>query len=220
MPQDRRLQNRRARLGRREIELRAEGFRFVAGADEAGAGPLAGPLVGAAVVLPAGARLPGVFDSKQLSAAQREHWASEIRAQAIAYCVIEVSSKQVDTIGPYRAALLAMTQAVNALDPPADYLLIDARRLPHLRIPQEPVVKGDSRHLAIAAASILAKTYRDARMVELEAQYPGYGFAQHKGYGTEAHVEALHRLGPCPEHRVRYAPVRAAMGDAQARLLF
>lgn len=220
MPDDRRLQNRRARLGRRESELRAEGFRFVAGADEAGAGPLAGPLVGAAVVLPARAQLPGVFDSKQLTPAQRDHWAVAIRQQAIGYSVIEVPSTEVDAIGPYRAALLAMTRAVQALDPAADYLLVDARRLPHLGIPQEPVVKGDTRHLAIAAASILAKTYRDARMIDLDSLYPGYGFAQHKGYGTQAHLEALQQLGPCPEHRLRYAPVRAALGQPQARLLF
>lgn len=204
--------SRREALRRYERSLRAAGYRFIAGTDEVGCGPLAGPLVAAAVILPAGARLPGVDDSKKMTPAQRTTWAARIRDCAIAFSVQELSSTVVDEIGPYDASLRAMTLAVLALDPAADYLLIDARRLPSIKIPQEPVVHGDGHHLCIAAASVLAKVHRDAYMDELDARYPGYGFASHKGYATPEHAEALARLGPCPEHRRRYAPVREALG--------
>lgn len=192
--------------------MRAQGFQRVAGVDEAGVGPLAGPLVAAAVILPAGARLPGVDDSKKLTAREREGWGARVREQAVAWAVAEVTAAEVDRIGPYQASLLAMTRAVEALDPPADYLLVDARRLPHIRIPQAPLIRGDSRRLSIAAASILAKVHRDALMDELDRRYPGYEFSRHKGYGTAVHIAALARLGPCPEHRRRYGPVREALG--------
>ena len=204
--------DRREALRRPERALRAKGFERVAGVDEAGAGPLAGPLVAAAVVLPPGARLPGVDDSKKLTALQREEWAAVIQKRAIAWAVAIVPVGDVDRLGPYKASLLAMTRAVQALDPPADYLLVDARRLPHVRIPQEPIVHGDARRLSIAAASVLAKAHRDAVMNELDRLHPGYGFARHKGYGTPEHLAALARLGPCPQHRRRYAPVREALG--------
>ncbi len=184
----------------------------VAGTDEVGVGPLAGPLVAAAVILPPGARLPGVDDSKKLTPLQRERWAEKVRACAIAYAVHEAPAAQVDEIGPYYAALAAMSAAVNALVPAADYLLVDARTLPGIACRQEAIVGGDGRHLCIAAASLLAKVHRDALLLELDGRYPGYGFAEHKGYATAAHLEALARLGPCPEHRRRYAPVRDASG--------
>jgi ribonuclease HII len=209
---------RRVRLGRRENELRAQGFELVAGVDEAGAGPLAGPLVAAAVILRAGARLPGVNDSKQLTAPQREQWAGAIREQAVAWAVEAISAAEIDRIGPFQAAIVAMTRAVLALSPPPDFVLSDARRLPDIRLPQQAIVRGDAQHLAIAAASILAKTERDQCMRELDGVYPEYGFARHKGYGTSEHLEALLRHGPCPEHRRRYAPVRATTDAPQRRL--
>jgi ribonuclease HII len=204
--------SRRDALRRRERELRAEGLLHVAGTDEVGVGPLAGPLVAAAVILPPGARLPGVDDSKKLTPLQREHWAGRVRACAIAFAVHEVPAARVDEIGPYHAALAAMSAAVNALVPAAQYVLVDARRLPGLACRQEAIVGGDGRHLCIAAASLLAKVHRDALLSALDGRYPGYGFAGHKGYATASHLEALARLGPCPEHRRRYAPVRAASG--------
>jgi len=199
-------------LRSRERELRRQGYARIAGVDEAGAGPLAGPLVAAAVILPPGARLPGVDDSKRLAEADRERWAERVRRVALAWAVAEVPASEVDEVGPYEAALRGMYRAVTALDPPPDYVLVDARRIPGLAVPQEPVVGGDGKHLAIAAASLLAKTHRDARMRELDGRYPGYGFARHKGYGTAEHLAALRRLGPCPEHRRRYAPVREVLG--------
>lgn len=214
-----RLRSRRARLGRREAELRRAGFRRIAGADEAGAGPLAGPLIAAAVILPSGARLPEVNDSKQLSPEARERCAALIRAAALAFAVDEASVAEIEQLGPYRGALLALTRAVQALEPAADYLLVDARRLPDLRLPQEAVVGGDARHLSIAAASILAKTHRDALMVAWDREYPGYGFAQHKGYGTAEHLAALQKLGPCPLHRRTYAPVKRVV-ERQGELGF
>ncbi len=201
---DRRI---REALRRRERALRRAGFERVAGADEAGAGPLAGPLVAGAVILPAGARLPGVRDSKTLGPAQREEQAVRIRASAIAWAVEEAPASRVDDVGPLRAAIETMAAAVRALEPSPDYVLVDARTLPGIGVPQEAVVRGDARHLAIAAASILAKVHRDRRMAELDREYPGYGFGEHKGYGTRAHLDALERLGPCGEHRRRYAPV-------------
>ncbi len=203
---------RRDALRRPERALRALGYERIAGVDEAGVGPLAGPLVAAAVILPPGARLPGVDDSKKLTPREREEWAERVRSVALAWAVAEVTAADVDRIGPYQASLLAMTRAVEQLAPPADYLLVDARRLPHLLIPQAPLVRGDSRRLSIAAASVVAKVHRDALMDEMDLRYPGYGFSQHKGYGTASHIAALTRLGPCPEHRRRYGPVREALG--------
>jgi len=204
--------SRRAALRSRERDLHRRGYRRIAGADEAGAGPLAGPLVAAAVILPPGARLPGVDDSKRLRPAERERWAERIRQVAVAWAVVPVPAAEVDEVGPLEAARRGLARAVAALAPGPDYVLVDARRLPGLAVPQEAVIGGDGKHLAIAAASILAKTWRDARMRELDALYPGYGFARHKGYGTREHLAALRRLGPCPEHRRRYRPVREALG--------
>lgn len=212
------LRARRARLGAHENALRALGYQRIAGTDEAGAGPLAGPLVAAAVILPPRARLPGVFDSKQLSAAQRAVEAERIRRVATVWSVVEIAAAEVDRLGPYGAALLAMERAVGALDPAPDYLLADARHLRAVSVPQEAVVRGDASHLVIAAASILAKVHRDGLMEQLDRRFPGYGFAQHKGYGTAQHLDALIRLGPCPEHRRRYAPVRALCSPAQPLL--
>jgi ribonuclease HII len=200
---------RRPDLRLRERALRKEGYVRIAGADEAGAGPLAGPLVAAAVILPPRVAFRGVDDSKALAPRERERADAHIRARALALAVEVVPARTVDEIGPYQASLRGMTCAVRRLRPAADYLLVDARRLPEIDLPQEWPVGGDGKHLAIAAASVLAKVHRDRLMVALDARFPGYGFAQHKGYATPAHLRALSRLGPCPEHRRRWAPVRA-----------
>jgi ribonuclease HII len=213
MPRRADLNEHHHELLRRERELRLEGYRFVAGTDEAGAGPLAGPLVAAAVVLRSGAGLLGVDDSKRFNARQRESLAQAIRQRAVSWAVSVVPAAEVDEVGPLVAAVRGMTRAVLALSPPADFVLIDARRLPGVPLPQQAVVGGDRRHLCIAAASILAKVHRDELMLDLDARYPGYGFAQHKGYGTSDHLAALAALGPSPEHRRRYAPVRDLLGE-------
>lgn len=207
------MRDRRAR----ERALRRQGFALVAGADEAGAGPLAGPLVAAAVILPAGIPFRGVDDSKRLSGAERERAAARVLERALAYRVEEIDVEELERIGPYRAALAGMTRALEGLDPTPDYALVDARRLPDLSIPHESPIGGDGLHLCIGAASILAKVHRDRLMVALSREYPAYGFDRHKGYGTAAHLEALRRHGPCPVHRRTYAPVRALL-SAQGRL--
>ena len=211
------LRPERRDLRRRERALRRDGWSLVAGTDEAGAGPLAGPLVAAAVILPPRRHFAGVDDSKRLAPGARERLAREIERKAIALAVSVVPVRTVDRIGPLAASVLAMTRAVWALDPRPDYVLVDARPLPDLGIPHESPVGGDGRHLAIAAASIVAKVRRDAMMRALDRRWPGYGFARHMGYGTAEHLDALARLGPCPQHRRRWAPVRRA---GQARLRF
>ncbi len=212
-----RERSRQEALRRYARELRRRGFTRIAGADEAGAGPLAGPLVAAAVILPEGVRLPGVDDSKKLSAAARARWAEAIRERSVAHAVVEVGVRELERIGPYQAALAGMRRAVLALDPAPDYLLVDARHLPELELPQESFVRGDGKHLAIAAASVLAKEHRDALMRDYALEYPEYGFERHKGYGTAAHLDALERMGPTPIHRRSYAPVRRVL-ERQERL--
>jgi ribonuclease HII len=205
---DRRRELRRvARLFALRRELFAGGARVIAGVDEVGVGPLAGPLVAAAVVLPARVRLPGLDDSKQLTAAQREELDREIRSQAVAVCVAELSSIEVDRLNTRGASLEAMRRAVVGLSAAPDHVLVDAFTIPALACPQTPIVGGDARDGSIAAASIVAKVHRDARMRELDERYPGYGFARHKGYSTRDHFAALARLGPCPEHRRSFTPV-------------
>lgn len=199
-----------------ERALWAEGFERVAGIDEVGIGPLAGPVVAAAVVLPPELYLAGVRDSKKVSAKKRERLAKEIRAHAVGIGLGLVSPADVDRLNPYQAGLLAMRMAAEALPQRAQHLLIDARRLPDVSIPQTSIVRGDIKVHAIAAASIIAKVHRDALMLEFDGRYPGYGFARHAGYGTAAHLEALARLGPCPIHRRSYAPVRRLLEGADS----
>jgi ribonuclease HII len=194
---DRRL----AKLLTRENELWAAGVERIAGVDEAGVGPLAGPLVAAAVVFPKGFGLPGVNDSKQLTPERRASLAVAIRASALAFAVAVVEPDEIDRINVYQATLAAMARAVDGLAVTPHHVLVDARRIPGCDLPQEAIIKGDARCHAIAAASILAKTVRDALMVRYEDEYPGYGFAAHKGYPTETHRDAIRRLGPCPIHR-------------------
>ncbi|AKU90057.1 ribonuclease HII [Vulgatibacter incomptus] len=197
---------------RYERALWSEGFQRVAGVDEAGMSPLAGPVVAAAVILPEGCRIPGVDDSKKLDASTRERLADEIRKRAVAWGIGAVEPEEIDRINIYRAGLLAMFRAVRALGAVPEALLVDARRIPELPMRQEAIVKGDAKSLSIAAASILAKTDRDARMVVLDRTFPGYGFAKHKGYPVAEHVRALEKLGVSPVHRRSFAPVRKVLG--------
>ncbi|XKE45001.1 ribonuclease HII [Halomonas organivorans] len=180
----------------------------LAGVDEVGRGPLVGPVVAAAVILDPTAPIDGLTDSKQLSAVRREALDAEIRDRALAFAVAEASPAEIDTLNIYHATHLAMRRAIDALSPAAEYLLVDGNRLPGHHVPGQAVVKGDARHPAIAAASILAKVARDAGMLALDARHPDYGFARHKGYPTPEHLAALERLGALPEHRRSFAPVK------------
>jgi ribonuclease HII len=190
------------------------GLTSIAGIDEAGRGALAGPVVAAAVILPldnpdALAHLSAVNDSKQLTAQTREILFARITQHALAYAIGLEPAAVIDEIGILPATRLAMATAVTQLTPPAQYLLIDGNmRLPGPNLPQQAIIRGDSRSLSIAAASILAKVTRDRLMVELDAAYPVYGFAQHKGYGTAVHLDALTHYPPCPHHRYSFAPIR------------
>jgi len=196
-----------ARLFARRRALFAAGARCVAGVDEVGMGPLAGPVVAAAVVLPARAVLPGLDDSKRLTPAARERLAEAIRAQALAWAVAEVEACEIDAQDILRASQAAMRRALGALGVAPDHVLVDGRAVPELGFPHTPIVGGDASDASIAAASIVAKVYRDARMRELDREHPGWGFAVHKGYATAAHLAALRRLGPSPIHRRSFAPV-------------
>ena len=200
------------KLLRYEGALWAKGVLRIAGVDEAGMSPLAGPVAAAAVVFAPGARIPGVDDSKKLDAAERERLAAEIKATALAWSVGFAEVEEIDTINIYWAGLLAMRRAVEGLAAAPEHVLVDARRLKDLAMPQQAIVKGDCKSLSIAAASILAKTARDALMLRLDAVHPGYGFARHKGYPVREHVTALGNLGACAIHRRSFAPVRAVLG--------
>lgn len=198
---ERRAEGQRLRwLSRYERELWDRGIELVAGVDEAGMSPLAGPVSAAAVILPIGWRTPGIDDSKKLTAAERERLAPLIRAHAVAWSVAFVEHTEIDQINIYWAGLLAMRRAVEGLAVTPEHLLVDARKI-DLPIEQQRIFQGDAKCVTIAAASILAKTARDARMLELDAKFPGYGFAKHKGYPVPEHREALARFGPCQVHR-------------------
>ena len=199
---------RRPELWASERVAQQLGFKVVAGIDEVGLGPLAGPVVAAAVVLPWHARLPGIDDSKKLTALQRDRLDVLIRRRALGVSVAAVPASRLDEVGLTMARRLAMTQAVNGLGMSADYLLIDAWDVPELPLPQMAVIKGDGTCVSIMAASIVAKVFRDRAMLEYDRLYPGYGFADHKGYATASHRAALRRLGPSPIHRMSWAPLR------------
>ena len=195
-----------------EIPLWETGLVNLAGLDEAGRGAWAGPVSAGAVVLPVDPdlckQLPGVRDSKQMTASQRSVWAECIKKVAVGWGVGYASQAEIDACGIVPATRLAMQRALEQLLVAPQHLLIDALRLPLVKIPQTALIKGDVRSLTIAAASVLAKTSRDALMCELDVVYPGYGFARHKGYGTRFHQQALQRLGPCAIHRRSFAPVK------------
>jgi ribonuclease HII len=195
-----------------ERELWAKGLVHVAGVDEAGMAPLAGPVVAAACILPHDYRPRGIDDSKQLDRAERERLAEDVKRNAVCWAVARAEVDEIDGLNIYRAGLVALSRAVRGLATAPEHVLVDARRLDDLRVPQTPIVHGDALSLTIAAASILAKTARDALMAELDAAHPGYGFARHKGYPTAEHFAALRRLGACPVHRRSFQPVREALG--------
>ena len=184
-----------------EKEAMKNGYVSVCGIDEAGRGPLAGPVFAAAVILPPETGIPGLNDSKKLSAKKREELFPVIQEKAIAWSVAFATEQEIDSVNILQATYLAMRRACEGLSVPADYALVDGNRMPPLSIPGETVVKGDSLSASIAAASILAKVSRDRLMLELDALYPEYAFAKHKGYGTALHVELLKKYGPCPIHR-------------------
>ncbi len=180
----------------------------VAGVDEAGRGPLAGPVIAAAVILDPLRPIAGLRDSKCLSANRRERLYEEITQHALAWAVGRAEAAEIDRVNILQATLRAMQRAVNALHPCAEHVLVDGNRCPELACPAQAIVRGDSRVAAISAASIIAKVSRDREMIELDARYPGYGLAQHKGYPVKAHLQALEALGPTPQHRQSFAPVR------------
>jgi ribonuclease HII len=184
---------------------------LIAGVDEAGRGPLAGPVVAAAVILDPARPIVGLADSKKLSAARREQLAAAIRDNALAWALGRAEVAEIDRLNILQASLLAMQRAVAALNVVPAKVLVDGNRCPPLACPCEAIVKGDATVPVIGAASILAKVARDAELRRLHDHYPHYNFAQHKGYPTAAHLEALRRHGPCPEHRRSFAPVLAAL---------
>ena len=200
-----------------ERVAREAGALRIAGLDEAGRGPLAGPVVAAAVVIPEGLLLPGVTDSKQLTDVRRELLYDAIVAAALAYGIGSVDERTIDEINIREASILAMERALAAITPPPDHLLIDGNpTLPRVPIPQQPIIKGDCLSHSIAAASILAKVTRDRMMRELHDRYPQYNFKKHKGYGTKEHIELIRLHGPCGAHRRTFQPI-ADMLRAEAR---
>ena len=193
------------------------GYRRIAGIDEAGRGPLAGPVVAAAVILPARCRLLRINDSKQLTAKDREEVYTTILEQAVAVGIGSADVAEIDQLNILTATRLAMRRAIDQLAPPPDYLLIDAVVLPGLKVPTRPIIKGDSLSVSIAAASVLAKVTRDRLMARYHETFPEYGFLSHKGYGTAEHLERLARHGPCSIHRRTFSPVQEVIITAKMR---
>ena len=187
-----------------EHEAQAHGYAVVCGADEAGAGPLAGPVYAAAVILPDDFDLPWLNDSKKVTPKRREALFDQIKEQAVAWAVASVGEREIDEINILNARMKAMDRAIHQLDPAPDFALIDGNRNKGITIPNRMVVHGDSLSASISAASILAKVSRDRYMLEMAERYPEYHFEQHKGYGTKLHYEMLHKYGPCPIHRLTF----------------
>lgn len=185
-----------------------QAYQRLAGVDEAGRGPLFGAVHAAAVILDPEQPITGLADSKKLTEKRREHLFEEIQRKALSWCIARAEVDEIDSLNILHASMLAMTRAVEGLDVPPDYVMVDGNRLPMLPCAGEPVVKGDSKIMAISAASILAKVSRDREVIALDTEFPGYGLAQHKGYPTAAHLAALEKLGPTPLHRRSFAPVR------------
>ena len=200
-------------LLRFEIDLWEQGFNFIAGVDEAGMAPLAGPVIAGAVILPRHYKLKRLNDSKQiLDGAVRDELAQQIKSDALFWAVGRAEVEEIDTLNIYHAGLLAMRRAVEGLTSQPDFILVDARRIPHVPTPQRGIIKGDTLSASIAAASIIAKTTRDAIMTEFDSIHPGYNFATHKGYPTPEHCRCLKELGATPIHRRSFARVREALG--------
>lgn len=199
-----------------ERGARSSGYARIAGLDEAGRGPLAGPVVAAAVVLPPDLLIPGVTDSKQVPEPERDRLHDVICAQALCYGIGIVDERTIDEVNIYQATIIAMERALQALSPQPDYLLLDAMTLPRVSIPQKSLIKGDCRSHSIAAASILAKVTRDRLMCELHKKFPLYNFEKHKGYGTKEHLALIRKYGPCDAHRKSFNPVAAMLrGDVR-----
>ena len=194
-----------------ERAARRCGYRRIAGIDEAGRGPLAGPVVAAAVVLPTRCRFPGVDDSKQLSEGERNRLYAAILEQAVGVGIGSADVGEIDRLNILEATRLAMRRAITQLAPPPDHLLIDAVSLPGSRISARPIIKGDDLSISIAAASIVAKVTRDRLMAQYHEMFPEYDFLSHKGYGTAGHLQRLARHGPCSIHRRTFTPVREAI---------
>ena len=188
----------------------------IAGVDEAGRGPLAGPVIAGAVILDPDKPIEGLRDSKRLSASRRDELFDQIRERALAWAVGRADVEEIDRINILQATMLAMSRAVEALQPSADHALIDGNRCPDLSCTSRAIIKGDSKVPAISAASIMAKVTRDREMLDLDMRYPGYGLAQHKGYPSKEHIEALESLGVTPVHRRSYAPVRRIIERGEA----
>ena len=193
-----------------ERELRRQGFVRIAGVDEAGRGPIAGPVVAAAAIFDGSCRLPGLADSKLVKPADRERLFDLIYSKAVCVGVGIADARMVDRLNVLQATHFAMSEAIRQLQPTPDLLIVDGRGLPGATLPQRAIVGGDRTCASIAAASIVAKVTRDRMMLELNEMYPGYAFGRHKGYGTREHLARLMELGPCPEHRRSFAPVAAA----------
>lgn len=206
--EDRRL----TKLSSFEQALWDQGIELVGGVDEVGMAPLAGPVIACAVILPRGTRIRGINDSKQLTAEERDELEPQIRATAVTVGIGRAEVHEIDSINIYQAGLLALRRAVLALSPQPLHLLVDARKLPELKMPQQAIIQGDAKSITIGAASIVAKVHRDRLMAELDREHPGYGFADHKGYPTPVHLEALQKIGACPIHRRSFAPVAKALG--------
>lgn len=210
---NRREEQRLNRLLQYERELWSKGVRFIAGIDEAGMAPLAGPVVAAAVILRQDYRLPGLNDSKKISnARKRENMALQIKQDAVSWATARAEVEEIDKLNIYRAGLLAMRRAAEKLQKRPEFVLVDARKIPYLACPQRAIIRGDALSASIAAASIIAKTTRDAHMIAMERKYPGYGFDSHKGYPTLKHLRALKEKGALPIHRRSFSPVRAVLG--------
>ena len=200
-------------LHRYESELWERGITVIAGVDEAGMAPLAGPVVAGAVILTKGYKLRGLDDSKKIvDEKKRDGLAEQIKSDAVCWAIGRAEVDEIDRVNIYHAGLLAMQRAVQALGTCPEFVLVDARRIPSCPSPQRGIIHGDALSCSIAAASIIAKTTRDALMLELDGQYPGYGFASHKGYPTPQHCELLKKLGATPIHRRSFARVRQALG--------
>lgn len=194
-----------------EIAAMNKGFKTVCGVDEAGRGPLAGPVYAAAVILPVGAQIPGLNDSKKLSEKKREELFDIITNTAVSFSIGIADEKEIDEINILNATFLAMKRAINGLEIPADYAIIDGNRAPHSNIAEETVVKGDGKVMSVAAASIIAKVSRDRFMLKMAEQYPEYQFEKHKGYGTKLHYEMIEKYGVSPIHRMSF--LKKILGD-------
>lgn len=187
-----------------ENKASSKGYQYICGVDEAGRGPLAGPVCAAAVILPPDTVIEGVNDSKKLSEKKREALFDVIKAEAVSYSVAYADVEEIEALNILNATMLAMKRAIEGLDIQADYAMIDGNRPPNLAIDSECIIKGDAKSMSIACASILAKVSRDRLLYQYAKEYPQYQFDKHKGYGTKAHVEAIKQYGPCPYHRMSF----------------